>query len=111
MIEEYVWKILGKQGLFGPSCLHQWTTPKMSIQNRVQTDAIILWPVISVKLNIGKKIAELEIMALHQEKISHVSRLIELIFKEELHCLHLEFLQMESQLNMKLQINYLQKDN
>ena len=89
----------------------QQITPKMSIQNRIQIDAIISWPVISIKLNIGKKIEELEIMALNQEKISHVSRLIELIFKEELHCLHMEFLQMESQLNMKLQINYLQKDN
>ena len=30
---------------------------------------ILLWPVITVKLNTGKKIAGLEIMALNQEKI------------------------------------------
>ena len=50
-------------------------------------------------------------MALNQEKIKHVSKFIELMFKEELHCLHNGFLQMESQLNIKLQMNYLQKDN
>ena len=50
-------------------------------------------------------------MALNQEKIKHISKFIELMFKEELHCLHNGFLQMESQLNIKLQMNYLQKDN
>ena len=73
--------------------------------------AIISWPVIGVKLNIGKKITGLEIIALHCEKIYHVSKLIELMFNGELHCLQNGFLQMESQLNMKLQMNYLLKDN
>ena len=72
---------------------------------------MILWPVISIKLNIDKKIAGIEITALNHEKVQHVFKLIELMFKEELHCLHNGFLQMESQLNMKLQMNYLQKDN
>ena len=35
----------------------------------LNSHAIILWPGISVKLNIGKKIAGLEIMALNLEKI------------------------------------------
>ena len=47
-------------------------------------------------------------MALNRENIQHVSELIELMLKGELHCLHNGFLQMESQLNMKLQMNYLQ---
>ena len=34
-----------------------------------KSHAIILQPVISITLNIGKKIAGLEIMALNQEKI------------------------------------------
>ena len=33
---------------------------------------IILWPVISIKLNNGKKITRLEIMVLTREKIDHV---------------------------------------
>ena len=70
-----------------------------------------LWPVISIKLNIGEKITRLEMLALNREKIYHVCRLIELICKGELHCLYNGFLRMESQLNMKLQMNYLQKDN
>ena len=41
---------------------------------------------ISVKLNIGKKITGLEIMTLNRKKI-YVSKLIELIFKGELHLL------------------------
>ena len=34
----------------------------------INSHAIILWPGISVKLNIGKKIAGLEIIALNLEK-------------------------------------------
>ena len=34
-----------------------------------------LWPVISIKLNIGEKITRLEMMALNREKIYHVCRL------------------------------------
>ena len=47
---------------------------------------MILWRVISVKLSIGKKITGLEIMTLKREKIYHVSKLIEPMFKGELHC-------------------------
>ena len=47
---------------------------------------IILWGVISVMLNIGKKIKGLEIMTLNQEKVS-VFKLIELMFKGESHYL------------------------
>ena len=50
--------------------------------------AIILWHVISMKLNIGKKITELQIMMLNHKKISKlickVSKLIELSY---IHCL------------------------
>ena len=49
--------------------------------------AIILWRVICVKLNIRKKITGLEIMTLNDKKIQHVSKLTELMFKGELHCL------------------------
>ena len=41
----------------------------------------------SMKLSIGKKITRLEIVTLNSEKIWHVSRLVELMFKRELHCL------------------------
>ena len=50
-------------------------------------------------------------MALNHEKIWHVSKLIELMLKRKLLCLHNGFLIMESQPNLKLQMNYLQKDN
>ena len=42
---------------------------------------------ISMKLSIVKKITGLEIMTLNRKKIWHVSRLIELMFKGELHSL------------------------
>ena len=48
---------------------------------------IILWCVISMKLNTGKKITGLEIMTLNCKKIYHVSKLIEQMLKGELHCL------------------------
>ena len=47
----------------------------------------LLWCAISVKLNIGKKMTGLEIMAPNHEKIYHVSKLIELTFKWRFHCL------------------------
>ena len=47
----------------------------------------ITWCVISMKLSIVKKITGLEIMTLNRKKIWHVSRLIELMFKGELHSL------------------------
>ena len=47
----------------------------------------ILWYVISMELNIGKKIRGLETMTLNCKKIKHVSKLIEFMFKGELHCL------------------------
>ena len=47
----------------------------------------MLWGVISVKLSIDKKITGLKIMTLNCEKIQHVSKVIELMFKGELHCL------------------------
>ena len=47
---------------------------------------IVLWRVISVKLIIGKKITGLDTMILNR-KILHVSKLIKLMFKGELHCL------------------------
>ena len=49
--------------------------------------AIVLWCVISTKLDIGKKITGSEIMTLNRKKIQHVSRLMELMFKWEFHCL------------------------
>ena len=43
---------------------------------------VILWRVVSVKLNIGKKITRLEIMKLNRKKISMFPNLqIELMFK------------------------------
>ena len=51
-----------------------------------KSHAIILWHVISVKLKIGKKRTGLETI-LNREKIQHVSKLIELMFKGESHCL------------------------
>ena len=48
--------------------------------------AIVLWSVISTKLDIGKKITGLEIMTLNRKKIQHVSKLMELMFKWEFHC-------------------------
>ena len=53
---------------------------------------LLLWREISIKLNIGKNLAGLEIMTLNREKIWYVSKLIELIFMGELHCLHNGFL-------------------
>ena len=47
----------------------------------------ISWYVISVKLNIGKKITGIKILTLNQEKIWHVSKLIEVMFKGNLYCL------------------------
>ena len=70
---------------------------------------IILWSVISIKLNIGNKMIGLGILALNLEKIWHFSKLIELMFKGELHCLQNVFLRMELQMN--LQLNYWRKDN
>ena len=49
---------------------------------------ILLWHVISVKLNVGTKITWLERMTLNRKKIQHVSKLIELMFKGELHYSH-----------------------
>ena len=43
------------------------------------------WRVMSVKLNIAKKIAGLEITALNRGKMWHISKLIALIFKGALH--------------------------
>ena len=40
-----------------------------STNNDLESHAIILWRLISVKLNIGKKITGLEIMTLNREKI------------------------------------------
>ena len=48
---------------------------------------ILLWHVISVKLNFGKKIIVLETMTWNRKKIYYVSKLIELMFKGELQCL------------------------
>ena len=42
---------------------------------------------MSVKLNIAKKIPGLEIMTLNREKMWHVSKRTEPMFKGELHCL------------------------
>ena len=53
----------------------------------LESYAIILWSVISMKLNIDKKIKGLEIMIFHHEKIYYVTKLIELMFGGELHCL------------------------
>ena len=49
--------------------------------------SMILWCVMSMKLNVAKEIAGLEIMTLKHEKIYHVSKLIELMSKGELHSL------------------------
>ena len=54
----------------------------------LQNNILLLWCVMSVKLNIGKKKAELEIMTLNcEKKCSMSSNLIELLSKKELHCL------------------------
>ena len=50
-------------------------------------DSKLLHHVISMKLNIGKKMTELEIMTLNHKKIQHVSKLIVLVFKGKVHCL------------------------
>ena len=50
------------------------------------SEAIVLWCVISTKLDIGKKITGLEIMTLNRKKIQHVSKLTELMFKWEFYC-------------------------
>ena len=50
---------------------------------------IMLWRVISVKLIIGKKITGLGIITLNHNK--NVSKLIELMFKGELHCMQGSF--------------------
>ena len=57
----------------------------MACDSKLHT--IILWYVINVKLRIGKKITGTEIMTLNHQKILHVSKLIEPMFKGELHCL------------------------
>lgn len=50
-------------------------------------DSKLLHCVISMSLNIGKKKTGLEIMKLNYKKIQHVSKLIELMYNGELHCL------------------------
>ena len=65
-------------------------TPKqcfIAMVSHYKSQVIILWCVISMKFNIGKKIIGLEIMTLNCEKIQHISKLIELMCKGELHCL------------------------
>ena len=52
-----------------------------------KSHTIILQHVISMELNIIKKIAGLEIMTWNGQKMEHVSELIELMSKGELHCL------------------------
>ena len=52
-----------------------------------QSNVLLLSHVISVKLNIGKKTTGLQTMTLNHEKIWHVSKFIELMFKGELHYL------------------------
>ena len=52
----------------------------------LESYVIMLWRVISVKLDTDKKITGSEIMTLNYKKIWHVSALIELIFMGELHC-------------------------
>ena len=49
--------------------------------------AIILRQVISMKLNICKKITGLEIMSFYHENTYSASKLIKLMFKEKLDCL------------------------
>ena len=41
----------------------------------------MLWHVISMKLNIGKKITGLEMMTSDQKKNQHASKLVELMLK------------------------------
>ena len=48
---------------------------------------MILWCVMSMKLNVGEKIAGLEIITLNYEKMQHVPKDIDLMSKGELHCL------------------------
>ena len=52
---------------------------------------IRLWHAISMKLNIGKTITGLEIRTLNCKKIYYVTKLLEVMFKGELHCLHKDF--------------------
>ena len=51
----------------------------------IPNHTMILWHVMSMELNIGKKIAGLEIMTLNCKKTKHVSKVIELMTKGELH--------------------------
>ena len=65
-------------------------TPKQRLIAMVcdsELHTIILWIVISMKLDVGKKMAGLETMTWDCEKIYHVSELVELIIKVELHYL------------------------
>ena len=48
---------------------------------------MILWRVMSVKLNIAKKITGLEIMTLICEKMYHIPKRTELMSQVEIHCL------------------------
>ena len=48
---------------------------------------MMFWHVMSMKLNIAKKIAGLEIMTLNCENMYYVSNLLELMSKGKLHCL------------------------
>ena len=47
---------------------------------------MMLRHVISLRLNVAKKIAALEIMILNCEKMQHVLKLKELMSKGKLHC-------------------------
>ena len=49
--------------------------------------AIILWQVVSMKLNICKKTTVLKIMTFYHENTYSVSKLIKLMFKGKLDCL------------------------
>ena len=52
-----------------------------------KSSAMMFWHVMSMKLNIAKKIAGLEIMTLNCENMYYVSNLLELMSKGKLHCL------------------------
>ena len=58
-----------------------------------KSHTIISWCVISVKLNIGKKITGLEIMTSNRKKILHVSKLIELLFKGDSYTVYRDVLE------------------
>ena len=59
----------------------------IAMANNSKLHAIILWQVISMKLNIHKKITGLEIMTFYHENTYSVSKLIKLMFKGKLDCL------------------------